>query len=58
MNYVTYKELSVVYGKRAYEALLLLERSAKIKRDNIVSVDCEKRLRCALDAMRETKQAA
>jgi len=58
MNYVTYKELTAVYGKKAYTALLLLERSAEIERDNIVSFDCEKRLRCALDAMCETKQVA
>lgn len=47
-----------MYGKRDYEALLLLERDADIRKDTIVSFDCEKRLRCALDAMRETKQAA
>lgn len=59
MNYVTYNELLAACGKnKAYEALLVLERSAEIKRDNIVSFDCEKRLRHALDVMRETKQAA
>ena len=59
MYYVTYNELIAVCGKqKAYTALLIIESSAKIKRENIVFLDCEKRLLHALDAMRDTKQAA
>lgn len=59
MSYVTYKELTAVCGKqRTYAALLIIERSAEIKKDNIVFFDCEKRLRHALEAMCDTEQAA
>jgi len=59
MKHVTYDELTVICGKQqAYAALLVIEGSGKIRRDNIVSFDCKKRLSHALDVMSETEQAA
>lgn len=59
MKLVTYSELALLCGKnKAYEALLVIERSAKIKTNKIVVFDCEKRLRSALAAMNNTQIAA
>jgi len=59
MQHVTYNELTVICGKhQAYAALLVIEGSVKVRKNNIVSFDCEKRLSHALDAMSETEQAA
>lgn len=59
IDYVTFKEMAAICGNnRAYEALLIIERAARLQKNNIISLDCEKRMRKALEAMRDAQLAA
>jgi hypothetical protein len=59
MELIHYDDLTARYGRRmAYAALLIIEGSAKVRQSDVVPFDCEKRLRSALDAMREQELAA
>jgi len=55
---VTYDELAALFGRQAYVALTLIERSAEVHVGNVIDFDCEKRLSYAFDAMRAESLAA
>jgi len=59
MTDITYSELVALCGKQtAYPVLLVIENSAKVRKNNVVQFDCEKRLRRAFNTMRENELTA
>lgn len=59
MTDITYSELVALCGKKtAYLVLLVIEYSAKVRKNNVVQLDCENRLRRAFDVMRENELTA